>query len=86
MVTTFVSGKLLDGETIRLFWLDNTLSSDVKTKWNVDPEDRVTYARLLSELEGVSYFLDSLGQTEDYDQVRLLCNKYYSLYFKASPK
>lgn len=54
----------------------------MKTKWNVDPESKVTYARLLSELEGASYLLDALSEEKDYAMIRNLCTKYYSLYFK----
>ena len=57
----------------------------MKTKWNVDPEDKSTYARLLSELEGASYLIDAIGDEKDYATIRGLCTKYYGLYFKAKP-
>lgn len=52
----------------------------LKKKWNIQNLDRSLIARLLSELEGASYILDSLNQT-DYDTIRVLCDKYYKLYF-----
>ncbi len=57
----------------------------MNAKWNVDPEDKTTYARLLSELEGASYLLDALGEEKDLAVIRNLCTKYYGLYFKTKP-
>jgi hypothetical protein len=51
-----------------------------KKKWNVKEVNSVTIARLLGELEGASYLLDCLDE-EDYNTTRLLCSKYYKLYF-----
>jgi hypothetical protein len=49
--------------------------------WNFDPDNPTSIARLISELEGVSYFLDRLGEKEEYNCVRNLCDKYYKVYF-----
>lgn len=55
----------------------------MKTKWNVkNPYDPTTIARLLSELEGVSYFLDCLDDPEALSFINNLKSKYYKLYFK----
>jgi len=55
----------------------------MKYKWNVDPTDPITILRLISELEGVSGFLDCLDNAEDeFTYVTNLKKKYYSLYFK----
>jgi hypothetical protein len=52
--------------------------------WNFDPDNSTSIARLLSELEGVSYFLDRLGEEEEYNYILNLRNKYYKLYFQLS--
>ena len=55
----------------------------MKQKWNVDPSKATTIARLLSDLEGVSYIIDCLDNTEEeinfIDQMK---TKYYKEYFK----
>ena len=50
-------------------------------KWNVDPKDPITILRLISELEGSSYFLKELDE-EDYNTIREMVKKYYKKYFK----
>jgi len=57
---------------------------DIKSKWNVNPTDPVTIARLISELEGVSYILDCYDGNNDYIVVRDMLKKYYKLYFKLN--
>lgn len=52
----------------------------LKTKWNIKKIDRPLIARLLSELEGSSYILDTLDN-DDYNSIRDLCSKYYKIYF-----
>jgi hypothetical protein len=54
----------------------------MKTKWNVDPTHSTTIARLLSELEGASYFLECLNDSDAYEYITKLKAKYYKLYFK----
>ena len=54
----------------------------MKSKWNVNPNKAITIARLLSELEGVTYILDCLDDKEAYDYICDLKNKYYKEYFK----
>ena len=49
--------------------------------WNVNPEDPTTILRLISELEGSSYFLKELDE-EDYDTIREMLKKYYKKYFQ----
>ena len=49
--------------------------------WNVDPEDPTTILRLISELEGSSYFLKELDE-EDYNTIREMLKKYYKKYFQ----
>jgi len=56
----------------------------MKTKWNVDPQDPDTYLRLISNLEGCTYFLDCLDEPEAIEFMNALKKKYYKLYFKAS--
>lgn len=41
----------------------------MKLKWNVNPENSTTIARLLSELEGASYILDCLDDEEAYNYI-----------------
>ena len=57
----------------------------MKSKWNVNPECSTTIARLISELEGVSYILDCIDEN-DYNTIRELCSKYYKVYFSMSKK
>lgn len=54
----------------------------LKTKWNVNPQEAITIARLLSELEGVSYILDCLNEPEDLECICAMKEKYYIEYFK----
>jgi hypothetical protein len=51
-------------------------------KWNVDPKQPTTIARLISELEGVNYLLDTLDQPEEYEYIQKMKQKYYKEYFK----
>ncbi len=54
-----------------------------KTKWNLNPDHPTTLLRLISELEGVSYILDCLDDTEDeVSFISSMKKKYYSMYFK----
>jgi hypothetical protein len=53
----------------------------MKLKWNVNPENSTTIARLLSELEGASYILDCLDDEEAYNYITELKKKYYKKYF-----
>ena len=50
-------------------------------KWNVDPKQPTTIARLISELEGVNYLLDTLDQPEEYEYIQKMKQKYYKMYF-----
>ena len=54
----------------------------MKSKWNVDPTKAITIARLLSELEGVSYLLDCLDEPEESEYISNLKQKYYKKYFQ----
>jgi hypothetical protein len=54
----------------------------MKLKWNVNPNHPTTIARLISELEGVSYLLDCLGD-EDIEHINDMKKKYYKKYFKV---
>ena len=54
----------------------------MKSKWNVDPSLATTIARLISELEGVSYILDALNEPEEYEYIQKMKQKYYKMYFK----
>jgi hypothetical protein len=54
----------------------------MKSKWNVDPTKAVTIARLIGELEGVSYILDCLDEPEEYEYIQNMKQKYYKLYFE----
>jgi hypothetical protein len=56
-----------------------------KTKWNVKQVDAVTIARLLSEIEGVHYFLDVIDE-EDAKIIDTLRKKYYKKYFELKRK
>jgi len=54
----------------------------MKSKWNVDPTKAITIARLIGELEGVSYILDCLDEPEELEYINNLKQKYYKKYFK----
>jgi hypothetical protein len=59
----------------------------VKVKWNVNPSNPTTIARLIGELEGVTYILDCLENTEE--ELLFLENmkkKYYKMYFALKKK
>jgi len=51
-------------------------------KWNVNPNHSTTIARLISELEGVSYILDALNEPEEYEYIQKMKQKYYKMYFR----
>jgi hypothetical protein len=51
-----------------------------RQKWNVKRLNSTTIARLLSELEGVSYLLDCIDE-EDFEIITQLKKKYYKMYF-----
>jgi hypothetical protein len=54
----------------------------MKSKWNVDPSLATTIARLISDLEGVSYILQCLDEPEEYEYIQKMKQKYYKEYFK----
>ena len=55
----------------------------MKHKWNVNPEDKVTLLRLISELEGALYILECLPDTEEEVSFILeMKKKYYKQYFR----
>ena len=55
----------------------------MKSKWNIDPTKATTIARLLSDLEGVSYILECLDDVEDeLNFINDMKKKYYKEYFK----
>lgn len=54
----------------------------MKSKWNINPAEAVTIARLLSDLEGVSYILECLDEVEDLQFINDMKRKYYKEYFK----
>jgi hypothetical protein len=56
----------------------------MKSKWNVNPQEKTTIARLLSELEGATYILDCLGDQEAYEYITQLKRKYYKEYFRRN--
>ena len=58
------------------------IKKTMKSKWNVDPTKAITIARLIGELEGVSYILDCLDEPEEYEYVQNMKQKYYKLYFQ----
>jgi hypothetical protein len=58
----------------------------MKSKWNVDPKNPTTIARLLSELEGATYILDCLDDQAAYDYISKLKQKYYKEYFRSNAK
>ena len=75
--------------TQEILLFDGILSKDhinlqkkYKMKWNVDPKQPTTIARLISELEGVNYLLDTLDQPEEYEYIQKMKQKYYKEYFK----
>jgi hypothetical protein len=56
----------------------------MKSKWNVkNPQSAITIARLIGELEGVSYILDCLDEPEDLECIENMKRKYYKEYFKS---
>ena len=58
------------------------IKKTMKFKWNVDPTKAVTIARLIGQLEGVSYILDCLDEPEEYEYIQTMKQKYYKEYFK----
>jgi hypothetical protein len=54
----------------------------MKSKWNINPQQSTTIARLISSLEGVSYILDCLDEPEEYKYIQNMKQKYYKLYFQ----
>ena len=54
----------------------------MKFKWNIDPTKAITIARLIGELEGVSYILDCLDESEDLEYIERMKEKYYKEYFE----
>ena len=54
----------------------------MKSKWNVNPSLTTTIARLISDLEGVSYILECLDEPEEYEYIQKMKQKYYKEYFK----
>ena len=51
-------------------------------KWNVNPNHSTTIARLISELEGVTYILECINEPEEYEYIQKMKQKYYKIYFK----
>jgi len=58
------------------------LQEKYKMKWNVNPNHSTTIARLISELEGVSYILSCLDEPEEYEYIQKMKQKYYKMYFR----
>ena len=58
------------------------IKKTMKSKWNINPQQSTTIARLLSSLEGVSYILDCLDEPEEYKYIQNMKQKYYKLYFQ----
>lgn len=58
------------------------IKKTMKSKWNIDPQQSTTIARLLSSIEGVSYILDCLDEPEEYEYIQNMKQKYYKLYFQ----
>ena len=58
------------------------IKKTMKSKWNINPQQSTTIARLLSSLEGVSYILDCLDEPEEYTYIQNMKQKYYELYFQ----
>ena len=54
----------------------------MKSKWNVDPSLATTIARLISEIEGVSYILQCLDEPDELEYIENMKKKYYKEYFK----
>ena len=54
----------------------------MKSKWNVNSQSSIIIARLLSELEGVSYILDCLDEPKDFEYIERMKEKYYKEYFE----
>ena len=55
----------------------------MKQQWNVNPEDKTTFLRLVSELEGALYILECLPDTEEEVSFILeMKKKYYKKYFR----
>ena len=55
----------------------------VKQQWNVNPDDKVTLLRLISELEGALYILECLDDTEEEVGFILeMKKKYWKQYFR----
>lgn len=52
-----------------------------KEKWNLKVINDITIARLLSEIEGVYYILDSIDE-KDAEIIDSLRKKYYKIYFQ----
>lgn len=53
------------------------------SKWNVNPTKSTTIARLLSELEGVSYLLECVGEQNELEYISSMKKKYYKMYFSV---
>jgi hypothetical protein len=53
----------------------------MKSKWNVDPKQPTTIARIISNLEGVSYILSCYDEPEEYEYIQKMKQKYYKMYF-----
>ena len=59
------------------------IKKTMKSKWNVkNPQSAITIARLIGELEGVSYILDCLDEPEEYEYIQTMKQKYYKEYFR----
>jgi molybdopterin/thiamine biosynthesis adenylyltransferase len=54
----------------------------MKSEWNVDTTKSITIARLIGELEGVSYILDCLDEPEEFEYISKMKQKYYKKYFQ----
>lgn len=54
----------------------------MKSKWNVDPSLATTIARLISEIEGVTYILQCLDEPDELEYIENMKKKYYKEYFK----
>lgn len=57
----------------------------LKEKWNIKSFDRTLIARLVSELEGSCYILDTIDE-DDYNTVKMILSKYYKIYFSLPKK
>jgi hypothetical protein len=74
--------------TQEILLFDGILSKDhinlqkkYKMKWNVDPKHPTTIARLISDLEGVTYILECINEPEEYEYIQKMKQKYYKMYF-----